>query len=162
MSFPYGQNSMSAFLSSPLLFSFFCCMASSSQRCFRPRSNHPTWSHIIKQLWGKLIPSESLVFHTFQFKAITHSGLLLQRGLCQAPHPCPPPPPHTPTITSHSQGFICHPSPQHINLNTEGFFQQGYFVLLASRFVLPGLLFFFQLLLLPLKVHSGDILKYYT
>lgn len=61
----------------------------------------PTWSHIIKQLWGKLIPSESLVFHTFQFKAITHSGLLLQRGLCQAPHHCPP----HPLCTHHHQPF---------------------------------------------------------
>lgn len=112
MSFPYGQNSMSAFLSSPLLFFFFACMASSSQRCFRPRSSHPTWSHIIKQLWGKLIPSEHLVFHTFQFKAITHSGLLLQWGLCQAPHLCPPihPPslaiPRVSSVTHHHSTSI--------------------------------------------------------
>lgn len=37
MSFPYGQNSMQH--SFPRLFFFFACMASSSQRCFRPRSN---------------------------------------------------------------------------------------------------------------------------
>lgn len=98
----------------------------------------PTWSHIIKQLWGKLIPSESLVFHTFQFKAITHSGLLLQRGLCQAPHHCPPP-----TITSHSQGLVCHPSPEPINLTTEGFFQRVYFVLCPSPSEPPVLFILF-------------------
>lgn len=151
MPFPYRQNSMSAFLSSPLRFSFFACMASSSQRCFRPRSNHPTWSHIIKLLWGKLIPSESLVFHTFQFKAITHSGLLLQRGLCQAPHHCPSTL-HTPTITRDSQGFICHPSPEHINLNTEGFFFPTWISCAFAKQLCASRLF----ILFPVSTFAGN------
>lgn len=154
MSFPYGQNSMSAFLFSPLLFFFFACMASSSQRCFRPWSNHPTWSHIIKQLWGKLIPSEHLVFHTFQFKAITHSGLLLQRGLCQAPHLCPP---IHPSLAIPRVSSVTHHHSTSISVQ-RFFFQWGYFVLLPSRFVLLGLLFFFQFLLL--KVHLTGWLQY--
>lgn len=104
-------------VSIPFLASSFLSLslASSSQRCFRPRSNHPTWSHIIKQLWGKLIPSESLVFHTFQFKAITHSGLLLQRGLCRAPHHRPSAPPpliHPPPLAIPRVSSVTHhPSP---------------------------------------------------
>lgn len=61
---------------------------------------------------------ESLVFHTFQLKPITHSGLLL-RGLCQlliTPLIGP-----SPTNATHSHGFICHPPPQRINLRKIGF-----------------------------------------
>lgn len=171
MSFPCRQNSMSAFLSSPLLFSFFARMASSSQRCFRPRSNRPTWSHIIKQLWGKLIPSESLVFHTFQFKAITHSGLLLQRGLCQAPHHCPPPHPppfiHPPSQAIPRVSSVTHHPSTSILIRRVlrlFFFSTGLFCASA----IAGVCFqcfwksFLQLLLLPVKVDLADLVQKYS
>lgn len=75
----FHMGNISCQHSSPLL--FFYPLLVSIHRHGEP--NRPTWSHIIKQVEGKLIPSESLVFHTFQLKAITHSGLLLLRGLCQ-------------------------------------------------------------------------------
>lgn len=92
MAFPYSKHAMPTFPCSSS--SSSTSLTRSSSRCFLP--SHPTWSHIIKQLYSKLIPSERLVFHTFQFKAITHSGLLLQGGLCQlliaAPRPFKQPP----------------------------------------------------------------------
>lgn len=117
----------------------------------------PTWSHIIKRLWGKLIPSESLVFHTFQFKAITHSGLLLQRGLCQAPHHCPPPLAHPPSLAIPRVSSVTHhPSPS--ILLQRAFFNKYILCFVQARLSLQYFLFFFQLVLLPLKVHLADLL----